>query len=366
MENKKIRIAITHGDTNGIGYELIFKTFAETEMLEMCTPIVYGSPKVAAYHRKALDIPANFSIISRAEDAQDGRLNVLTSIEEEVKVDLTLPTEESGKAAVKALDRAIDDGRNGLYDALVVGPMTNACLMGGNEHAGNIADYLGRKFENKNGGLTIMSSYKMRVASVNENVDMRKAVGNITRGLIEKKATTMFTAMKRDFLLSNPRVALLALNPSGKGEEETNIMKPLVEELEEKGIMVFGPYAAEQFFGQGDYEAFDGILAMYDDQGIVPMKMLNTDTATRLITGLPVACTLPEVDDIFTNAGRCMADESELRQAIYCAIDVARNRAKYDESHRNPLPKLFHEKKDDSEKVRFAVPKNKETKATEE
>ena len=366
MENRKIRIAITHGETNGIGYELIFKTFAETEMLEMCTPIIYGSPKVAAYHRKALDIPANFSIISRAEDAQDGRINLLTCFDEEVKVDLSLPTEESSKAAVKALERAIEDGRKGLYDALVVGPTAATSLSSGNGRTESIADYLGRKFDNKDGGLTIFNSYKMRVASANESADMKKAIGNISRNLIEKKVTTMYNALKRDLLLSNPRMALLALNPTADGEEENAIMKPLVDELKEKGIMVFGPYSAEQFFGMGYYESFDGILAMYDDQGIIPMKMLNTDTATRLITGLPVACTVPEVDEVFANAGRNMADESCMRQAIYNAIDMVRNRATYDESRRNPLPKLFHEKKDDSEKVRFAVQKNKEVKPSEE
>ena len=125
MDNQNVRVAITHGDTNGIGYELIFKAFAEPEMLELCTPIIYGSPKVAAYYRKAMNLPGQFSIIQKAEDAQDGRINLLAAVEEEVKVDMGMPTPESGQAAVKALDRAMTDYRNGLYDVLVTAPINN-------------------------------------------------------------------------------------------------------------------------------------------------------------------------------------------------------------------------------------------------
>ena len=220
MDNKKIRVAFTHGDTNGIGYELIFKTFAEPEMLELCTPIVYGSPKVAAYYRKAMNLPAQFSIIQKAEDAEEGRINLLAAVEEEVKVDMGVPTEESGQAAVKALDRAMTDFRDDLYDVLVTAPINsqNAFIEGfafkGHKHYIETCLGEGKK------GLSILVGDTLRIASVTEKLPLKEVAAQITAERIVEKATLFQQTIKRDFNISNPRIAVLALNP--KNNEETS------------------------------------------------------------------------------------------------------------------------------------------------
>ena len=164
MDNKKIRVAITHGDTNGIGYELIFKTFAESEMLDFCTPIIYGSPKVAAYYRKAMNLPAQFSIIQKAEDAEDGRINLLAAVDEEVKVDMGLPTDESGAAAIKALDRAMTDYRNNLYDVLITAPVSSQNVkIEGYTFKGH-KEYIETCIGDRNSALSILIGGDLRIA----------------------------------------------------------------------------------------------------------------------------------------------------------------------------------------------------------
>ena len=209
MDNQKIRVAITHGDTNGIGYELIFKSFAEPEMLELCTPIVYGSPKVAAYYRKAMNLPGQFSIIQKAEDAMDGRINLLAAVEDEVKVDMGMPTDESGKAAVKALDRAMTDYRNGLYDVLVTAPVNNGNAQIESYPFQGHKSYIETCLGDGNKGLSILVGGDLRIASVTEKMPLKEATAAITTEAIIEKVTLMQQTLKRDFLITNPRIAVL-------------------------------------------------------------------------------------------------------------------------------------------------------------
>ena len=219
MDSKKIRVAITHGDTNGIGYELIFKAFSEPEMLEYCTPIIYGSPKVAAYYRKAMNLPAQFSIIQKAEDAEDGRINLLPAVDEDVKVDMGMPTLESGAAAIKALDRAMTDYRDELFDVLVTAPVSllNAQIEGFQfkGHKEYIETCLGEGAK----GLSILCGRDLRIASVTGKTPLKDVPAAITQELIIEKVKQMHTSLKRDFMITNPRIAVLALNPSNNGEE---------------------------------------------------------------------------------------------------------------------------------------------------
>lgn len=337
MEEKKVRVAITHGDTNGVGYELIFKTFAAPEMFELCTPIVYGSPKVAAYHRKALNAETAFSIISNADDMRDGRLNLLTCFEEEVKVELGTQSDESKAAGAKALKKAIEDQKNGKFDVLVLNPMA-------------------LNSEVKRQGLVVMMSDNLRVAFATSDMSLKDVTSKITKENIVSKAEMFIGMLRRDMRISNPRIAVLALNPNGHGQEEAEAITPAVEQLANSGKQAFGPYAADEFFGSGKFAAFDGILAMYYDQGAAPFRALSDDDSILCVAGLPVPCTMPLFNYPQEQAGKGLADESSFRKAIYAAIDICRNRWNYDEPLQNPLPKLFHERRDDSEKVRFAVP----------
>lgn len=349
MEERKPRVAITHGDTNGVGYELIFKIFDDPAMLELCTPIVYGSPKVATYHRKVLGLDTQFSIIATAEEAKAGRLNLLTTFDEEIKVELGQPSEEATEAARKALKQAMVDVQQQKADVLVMAP-------------DNLPDFLSREPE----VLKVRMADDLRVALITNLLALKDVPEAITKQKVVDKGRIMHTCLKRDLRISNPRIAVLALNPqtgndeSPWGEEEKEVIMPAIDELEQCGVQAFGPYAAEALFGSGDYPRFDGVLAMYYEQGMTPLKTLALDGGICLATGMPFVCTSTEGGVEYDKAGKGCADEAALRNAIYLAIDVWRNRQEYDEPLANPLPKLYKEKRDDSEKVRFAVPKTKE------
>lgn len=362
MDNQNVRVAITHGDTNGIGYELIFKAFAEPEMLELCTPIIYGSPKVAAYYRKAMNLPGQFSIIQKAEDAQDGRINLLAAVEEEVKVDMGMPTPESGQAAVKALDRAMTDYRNGLYDVLVTAPINNGNAQIENYPFQGHKKYIETCLGEGKKGLSILVGGNLRIASVTEKTPLKEVAAGITTDAIVEKVTLMQQTLKCDFMITNPRIAVLSLNPKSNedtscGIEEREVIIPAIDALAEKGVQAFGPYASDEFFGQGYFADFDGVMAMYHDQATIPFHSLYTEDGVIYTAGLPIIRTTADVTPSFSIAGTGHADETSFRHAIYLAIDAFRHRNDYDEASANPLPKLYHEKRDESEKVRFSIPK---------
>lgn len=353
-QERKPRVAITHGDTNGVGYELIFKIFEDPEMLELCTPIIYGSPKVATYHRKALNMQTQFSIISTASDAKENRLNLLTTFDEEIKVELGQPSEEATDAARKALKRAIIDVQQGQADVLVMAP-------------DNLPDFLSKEPE----VLRIRIAEDLRIALITNQMAIKDVPEAITKQKIVEKGNILHTCLRRDLRISSPRIAVLSLNPpTGNetdpwGEEEKEMIIPAIDELAQMNIQAFGPCFADTFFGNGYYTKFDGVLAMYHDQGLAPLKTLAQEESVNLSTGMPFVCTSPEIGVQYDVAGKGCSDEAPLRRAIYLGIDVFRNRINYDEPLANPLPKLYKEKRDDSEKVRFAVPKFKDKEETE-
>lgn len=365
MEEKMIRVAITQGDTNGVGYEVILKTFADPAMFELCTPIIYGSPKIAAYHRKALNLETNFSIINSAEEARNGRLNILACFDEEVKVELGQPSEEAGLAAFKALDRAMTDYRAGLFDVLVTAPINKATIQSPGFHFPGHTEYIETSVGDGNKALMILMNESLRVALVTTHLPIKEVSKAITKEAIIEKATIFHKTLRRDFRISNPRIAVLSLNPHAGdngllGSEEQEVIKPAIDELENAGIQAFGPYPADGFFGSNAYDHFDGVLAMYHDQGLAPFKTIALESGVNFTAGLPIIRTSPDHGTAYDIAGQGKADENSFRQAVYTAIDVFRNRKNYDEPLENPLPKLFHEKRDDSEKVRFAIPKAKD------
>ena len=342
MENKKIRVAITHGDTNGIGYETILKAFEDPMMLDLCTPIIYGSPKVAAFHRKALHLETQFTAINSAEEARDGRLNLLATFDDDVKVEFGQPTDESAEAARKAMARAKEDLIKHLFDVLVTAPVKPVNTQPKEDRS-----------------LTVMVSEVVRIGLVTTHLPLKDVPAAITIEKVSDKARIFHQSLKRDFRISNPRIAILALNPQ-EGTEEKEIIRPAIDIIEKEGIQAFGPYVADQFFGENLYEQFDGVLAMYDDQGSVPFKTLAQEYGVKLKAGISAIVTTPDQDPSFDIAGKGIADEHALRQAVYTAIDMYRHRIEYDEPMGNPLPKLYHEKREDVEKIRFAIPKPKD------
>lgn len=364
MNNNKIRVAITHGSTNGIGYELIFKTFEEPEMFELCTPIIYGSPKVAAYHSKALGIKDNFTIITDANAAQEGKLNIIPAVDEEIKVEMGIPSPDATLAAVKALDRAITDYKDGLFDVLVCAPADEGVAHVGGFDFPRRAKYIEQCIGEGKKAQSLLINEDMRLALMTDEISLRDVPVAITSHDIIEQVAILFTTLRRDMRVSNPRIAVLALNPDvdgkAEGKEETEAIVPAIQKLADAGVNVFGPFQADHFFQQGEYYHFDAILSMYHDQGLAPFKTLHPDNNVCYLGGLPLVATAPDLSPCYDIAGQGIADPTPLRHAIYAAIDGFRNRRAYDEPLANPLPKLYHEKKDDSEKVRFSIPKKHE------
>ena len=359
-ENYRIRVGITHGDINGIGYEVILKTFLDSAMLELCTPIVYGSPKVAAYHRKAMDIQTNFSIINSADDYQPDRLNILNCTEDELKVELSKPTPEAGKAALDALERALQDYREGKIDVLVTAPINKHTIQSETFHFPGHTEYIEERVGNGQKALMILLKDDFRVALVTGHVPVREIAQDVTKELIMEKLAIFHRSLKEDFGIDNPRIAVFSLNPHVGdegliGTEENEVIIPAMKEMVAKGVQCFGPYPADGFMGSGNYSHFDGILAMYHDQGLAPFKALAMDEGVNYTAGLPLVRTSPAHGTAYDISGKGIALEDSFRQAIYVAMDVFRNRVAENEIHAHPLRKQYYERRDDSDKLKLDI-----------
>ena len=358
MEQNKIRVAITQGDVNGIGYEVILKSFEDPTMLELCTPIIYGSPKVMTYHRKALNLETSFSIINSASEAVHGRLNVVNCCDDEVKVELGKPSKESGKAAFDALERAMTEYKEGLYDVLVTAPIHKQMIQSDSFTFPGHTEYIEQCVGEGAKALMVLASEPLRVALVTGHVPVAKLSSVLTQELIQEKIALFNTSLKQDFGIGAPRIAVLALNPHAGdggviGTEEEKIITPAINAMREQGVICFGPYPADGFMGSGAFSHFDGVLAMYHDQGLIPFKVLAMENGVNFTAGLPIVRTSPDHGTAFDIAGKGEASADSFRQALYMAIDIHRNRKSYAEAYRNPLRKLYFEKRDDSDKLKL-------------
>ena len=355
-EERKIRIGITQGDINGIGYEVILKTFADPEIFELCTPIVYGSPKLAAYHRKALELPTQYNAIENISEALGDRLNIINCNDDEVHIELGSVTKESGKAAFEALEKAIRACKDGEVDVLVTAPINKEAIQCEEFNFPGHTEYLQECMGGEEKALMILCSGELRFALATTHLPLREVPTAITPELLEEKITLFNDSLKRDFNINAPKIAVLALNPHAGdngliGSEEEEIIKPTIEKLSTEGILCYGPFPADGFMGSGNYTRFDGILAMYHDQGLAPMKALGMDDGVNFTAGLSIVRTSPAHGVAYDIAGKGCADENSFRQAIYAAIDIYRNRRNDAYAHRNPLRKQYFEKRDDSNRL---------------
>lgn len=358
MKNGKIIVALTQGDINGVGYEVILKLFAEPAMYELCIPVVYGSPRVATYYKKALELPTTFVIISHPGEAVEGKLNVIDCLTDEVKIDMGQATPDGGKAARAALERAMGDYKQGLYDVLVTAPINKAAIQADSFHFPGHTEYIQERVGEGKEALMILMNEVLRVALVTTHLPINQISAAITSEGIVKKLRIFNESLRRDFSVSMPRIAVLALNPHAGdggllGSEEQEVIAPAIAQATQEGMFVFGPYAADGFFGNRAYEQFDGVLAMYHDQGLAPFKALAMETGVNFTAGLPIVRTSPDHGTAFDIAGQGKADEASLRHAIYTAIDVYRNRVQYDKAFANPLKKQFFDRRDDSDKLKL-------------
>lgn len=358
MEDNKIKVGITQGDINGVGYEVILKTFSDPVMLELCTPVIYGSPKVAAYHRKALDLPTNFSIVNSAADAANNRLSVVNCTDDEVKVEFSKADPETGKAALGALERAIEEFEAGLIDVIVTAPINKHTIQSETFSFPGHTEFIEERLGNGAKSLMILMKDDFRVALVTGHIPVSQIASTLSKELIQEKLAIFNQSLKRDFGIGAPRIAVLSLNPHAGdegllGKEEEEIIIPAIQEMAAKGILCYGPYPADGFMGSGNFTHFDGVLAMYHDQGLAPFKALAMDEGVNYTAGLPVIRTSPAHGTAYDIAGKGLASEDSFRQAIYVAIDVYRNRLFDEAAHANPLRKQYYEKRDDSDKLKL-------------
>lgn len=358
MEQNRIRVAITQGDINGIGYEVILKAFEDPTMLELCTPIIYGSPKIMTYHRKAINLETSFTIINSASEVQHGKINVVNCNDDEVKVELGKPSRESGKAAFDALEKAMTEYKDGLFDVLVTAPIHKQMIQSESFTFPGHTEYIEQSIGEGAKALMILASERLRVALVTGHVPVAKVATTLSQELVQEKLELFNTSLKSDFGINAPRIAVLALNPHAGdggviGNEEETVIIPAIKAMREQGILCYGPFSADGFFGNGSYCHFDGVLAMYHDQGLIPFKVLAMDEGVNFTAGLPLVRTSPDHGTAFDIAGKGEASENSFRQAIYMAIDVFRNRKSDAEARRNPLRKLYFEKRDDSDKLKL-------------
>jgi 4-hydroxythreonine-4-phosphate dehydrogenase len=343
MKEHRIKIGITQGDINSISYEVILKALMDNRVYETCTPILYGSPKVVAYHRKALNI-ANFSFnsIRTADEANSKRANLINVLDDNVRVELGKSTPQAGEAALLSLKAAIKDLKENKIDVLVTGPINKSNIQSPEFAFKGHTDYLKQELGSGNEVLMILVSEVLKVALVTEHVPISQVPQLITVDKIVSKLKILNQSLLADFGIRKPRIAVLALNPHAGdegliGKEEIDIILPAIEKAKQKGILAFGPYAADGFFGSDNFSKFDAVLAMYHDQGLAPFKALVFEDGVNYTAGLPFIRTSPAHGTAYELVGKDMASDSSFRAAIYLACDIHKNRTEYKELTSNPM-----------------------------
>lgn len=337
-----LKVGITQGDINGIGYEIIIKTLANPRMLEICTPVVYGSSKVASYHKKTMDFPDfNFNLVKNADQAVAKRANIVNVIDKEIKIDLGESTEVGGQLSLMSLEAAVHDLKHDMINILVTAPINKKNIQSPNFHFPGHTEYLAQKFDSKD-VLMLMVSDTMRVGVITGHIPLSKVSETITQELILQKVRLFNHSLKRDFGIRAPRIAILGLNPhSGDngviGDEEMKTIIPAIQKAKEENILTFGPYPADGFFGSGNFKKFDGILAMYHDQGLIPFKAITFESGVNFTAGLPIVRTSPAHGTAYEIAGKNEASPESFREALYLALDIYKNRKMHDQITSNPL-----------------------------
>ncbi|MFZ5940635.1 MAG: 4-hydroxythreonine-4-phosphate dehydrogenase PdxA [Bacteroidota bacterium] len=341
--SERIRLGISHGDINGISYEVIIKALIDNRILDLCIPIIYGSPKVAAYHRKAIDLESfNLNTVRSAAEAHPKRVNIINCVDEEIRVELGKSTPHAGESSYLALKAAVDDLENGAIDALVTGPINKHNIQSNSFKYSGHTEYLQARFR-VDDVVMLMVKDDLRVGVVTGHVPVASLSQSITKDLIVSKLEIIADSLLMDFGIRKPRIAVLGLNPHAGdegllGDEEQRVIIPAIKKAREMDILAFGPFPADGFFGSGNYRKFDAVLAMYHDQGLIPFKTLAQDEGVNYTAGLPVIRTSPAHGTAYELAGKNEASEQSFRNAIYMACDIVKQRIFFKEISKNPLP----------------------------
>lgn len=339
-KSDKIIVGISIGDLNGIGIEVILKTFLDKRMLEFCTPVLFGSTKIISYHKKILGLEVPVHGIASINQLNHNKINVLNLWKEDISVALGKATKDSGIYAAKSLESAVHHLKDKSIDVLLTAPINKETIQSETFNFPGHTEYLEANLEGKS--LMILMTDELRIGLITGHISISKVAETITPALIKEKVTTMYTSLVEDFGINKPKIAVLALNPHCGdkgviGKEDDEIIKPTIEEIKETGKLVFGPYAADGFFGSETYKQFDGVLATYHDQGLAPFKALSFGNGVNYTAGLSEIRTSPDHGTGFDIAGKNEANPSSFKEALFAAIQVFKTRKEYKELSKNPL-----------------------------
>lgn len=340
MKDELVRVGISIGDINGIGMEVILKTFEDPKILELCTPIIFGSNKTVSFQRKHFELNTNFQGIDKIEDAIVGKLNVLNCWKDSPSIAFGQVTEEAGKYAFLSLKRAVEALKKGDVDVLVTAPINKNNIQSEEFTFPGHTDYLAKELNGKS--LMFMVSEDLKVGLFTDHVPLKEVSSHITESLIFEKIKAMNESLRKDFRLHRPKIAVLGLNPhcgdNGViGNEDDEVIRPALKKLFEQGILVFGPFSADSFFATQNYRNYDTVIAPYHDQGLIPFKTLSFGSGVNYTAGLSRVRTSPDHGTAYEIAGKGIADADSFRQAVFTAIDIFKNRIEYDELNHNPL-----------------------------
>ncbi|ASO04701.1 4-hydroxythreonine-4-phosphate dehydrogenase PdxA [Arenibacter algicola] len=342
QETGNIKLGISIGDLNGIGCEVVLKTFEDSRMLDFCTPVIFASNKTISHQKSELGLEINYNGIHDASKAIDGKINVVNVWKETPVIKFGEPTPESGKYAIQSLKAAVAALNNNEIDVLVTAPINKNNIQAEDFKFPGHTDYLAQELEGES--LMFMVTDGLRVGLLTDHVAVKDVATNITPQLIRSKVNTISNSLKMDFGIRKPKIALLGINPhSGDngviGKEDDEVLRPVIKEMSEKGHLVFGPYSADSFFGSDNYKNFDAILAAYHDQGLIPFKTLSFGKGVNFTAGLNKVRTSPDHGTAYEIAGKGVADNSSFKEAVFAAIHIFKNRQEYKELTGNPLKK---------------------------
>lgn len=326
----RLRIGITQGDINGVGYEIILKALSDARVISNMAPIIYGSPKVLSYYKKAFNNNIQTTTITSADEAKPRFISIINCNSEDIKVEIGTSTEMAGLAAYQALEKAVSDLKNNKIDILITAPINKKNIQAAGFNFPGHTEYLAKEFSN-DGHLMILMNSVVKIGVVTGHIPISKVSETISKELILKKLRILNDSLKNDFLIRKPRIAVLSLNPHCGdegliGSEEIEKIIPAITEAKQNDILAFGPYSADGFFGAMEFKKFDAVLAMYHDQGLAPFKVIALDDGVNFTAGLPIVRTSPAHGTAYDIAGQGVAEEQSFRSALYTAMDIYNNR----------------------------------------
>lgn len=337
----KIKVGISVGDINGVGIEIILKTFKDSRILELCTPVLFASNKIISTHKKELNIDIQIHGIDKADKLINNKINLVNVWKDNVNVDYGKETKDGGKYAFLSLQSAVKALKNNDIDVLVTAPINKHNIQSDSFDFKGHTEFLEANLEGES--LMILMTDEIKIGLVTGHIPVQKIAETITSELLIKKINLLYNSLIQDFAISKPKIAVLGLNPhcgdNGViGNEDDEIVRPTIEKIQAEGKLVYGPYSADSFFGSESYKNFDGILAMYHDQGLAPFKTLSFGNGVNFTAGLNKIRTSPDHGTAYEIAGKNVANNNSFKQALYTALDIYKSRKEYNELSQNKLP----------------------------